>query len=674
MLERSISALDSKGQGESDFVKFVPDVVWGHIPISTVAYRLTQTRAFSRLKEIRQMGLAAVSFPGALHDRYQHSLGVMYVADRLTDMVLVRRANGGLQRLSTIIGEGERRALALAALLHDVGHPPLSHAVEEAFRKHPSLLKVDDDMDPEDQEFLRAIAGGPKGYSHENATAYLIEKDQEISEVLTALTVIRPSEIAKLAIGQATGERTKLLNCLIDSDMDADKLDYLTRDNYYCGIPTPFKIESFFDNILIDEATCQVEVAPEALTTIEAFLQSRQRLIMDIHHEKQHRIATQMIIDDIAETLKNCSSKERAQEIRKMHTEYDDAQLLALLQRHKKTHLLSVRKMNIPYKEALTIRFWDMSPLVRAHLYTLVSHPPLIVKFQEEMRKAFGEERLLVDIRMAKTTKFCISIHTPEESIPPSVLSRSSVAKGLLSNSVRDLKLHCYLPPTREQARQELEIGKIWDCITQVALSPEELRTSGFLFIVFVLKAVIDDASCRIYKPGSEKRKWIPPIYVYSQYRLQRFVQKLSVTGAYGQFEQKGVNHDFVHDLQVLTDIGLIQSRGRPISYLRPNDPLVPRGSLFRNDYTLTTYGHAYCDTLLNQEIIYFLYEDIKNRVRNQQNRYWGQLEWFYESEKEMEELRGHDTAGELDKENERWERVLSPSAIPDGDACLVVP
>ena len=664
-------------------MRFIPDVVWGHIPLPEVAYRLTQTRAFSRLKEIRQMGLAAVSFPGALHDRYQHSLGVMYVADRLADIVQVRLPDGSSRGLSAIVGEDGRKALILAALLHDVGHPPLSHAIEEAFRKYPSLLSVNDDMDPDDKEFLEAIAGSPKGYSHENATAYLIEKDKEVSEVLRTSTVISLPEVAKLAIGQARGQQTKLLNCLIDSDIDADKLDYIIRDNYYCGVTTPFKIESFYGSIIIDEVTCRVEVAPEALTTINAFLQSRQRLIIDIHHEKQHRIATQMIIDDIAEMLRNCSPRERAQEIRKMHTEYDDAQLLALFQRHQKTHLLNVRKMNIRYKEVLTIRFWDMNPLIRAHLYTVVSHPPLIVTLQEEMRRVFGERRLLVDIRMAKTTKFCISVHEPKESITPSILDRSSVARGLFSDSVRELKLHCYLPLTREQAWQKPEIDKIWDCITQVALSSKELRTFGPLFIVFVMKAVIDDASCRIYKPRSEERKWMPPIYVYSQYRLQRFVQKLidelaeeeraipnSYRNLYGQEE---VNYNFVHDLQVLVDIGLIQCRERPISYPRRNVPLIPRGSLFRNDYTLTAYGHTYCDTLPWRDLDHLdhLYRDIETKVKMHQEKYWDRLEWFYKSEERMEESRGRGEI-ELEEEDKRWSKVLSD--IPVGDVCLVIP
>lgn len=166
----------------------IRDPVHGYIKLDDFAQALIGTPQMQRLRWIKQLGLANLVYPGANHTRFEHSLGAYHLARVLSDHL-------GLD-------EEERLLVGAAALLHDVGHGPLSHATEAAI-----------------SPYLRQ--------EHENVIDLL--RKSELREVL-GQRGLHPQEI------QSTINGNNRLGQIVSSEIDADRMDYLIRDSHYTGV------------------------------------------------------------------------------------------------------------------------------------------------------------------------------------------------------------------------------------------------------------------------------------------------------------------------------------------------------------------------------------------------------------------------------------------------------
>src|ERR1700755_1195304 len=110
-------------------VEIVRDPLWNNIRLDSLSFELIDTPAFQRLRYVRQLGLAFLVYPGATHSRFEHALGPFHLARRT-------RARFEEQDESARIGRDECMLVRVAALLHDVGHYPFSHALEEIGAMH----------------------------------------------------------------------------------------------------------------------------------------------------------------------------------------------------------------------------------------------------------------------------------------------------------------------------------------------------------------------------------------------------------------------------------------------------------------------------------------------------------------------------------------------------------
>jgi HD superfamily phosphohydrolase len=165
----------------------IRDPVHGYVKLEGLALELADTPHMQRLRWIKQLGLANLVYPGANHTRFEHSLGVYHLSGVLSDHL-------GLE-------EEDKLKIGVAALLHDVGHGPLSHATEAALapyhrKKHESII-----------DLLR------KG---------------ELGDVLNSHG-IHPSEIQSLVNGNRLGQ-------IVSGEIDVDRMDYLIRDAHYTGV------------------------------------------------------------------------------------------------------------------------------------------------------------------------------------------------------------------------------------------------------------------------------------------------------------------------------------------------------------------------------------------------------------------------------------------------------
>ncbi|MBO8172074.1 MAG: HD domain-containing protein [Bacillaceae bacterium] len=177
-----------------DEEKVFKDPVHRYIHVrSRLIWDLINTREFQRLRRIRQLGTSFLTFHGAEHSRFNHSLGVYEIMRRILE-----KFEGRIE-----FSEEEKWLCLCAALLHDVGHGPFSHSFEKVFHTH-----------------------------HEDWTRRIILGDTGINQILSRVSPSFPDKVEKVI--EKTYEN-KLIVSLISSQIDADRMDYLLRDTYYTG-------------------------------------------------------------------------------------------------------------------------------------------------------------------------------------------------------------------------------------------------------------------------------------------------------------------------------------------------------------------------------------------------------------------------------------------------------
>jgi uncharacterized protein len=194
--------------------------IHGFIIVNDWEREVIDQPAFQRLRRIRQLAWTEYVYPGALHTRFEHSLGVMHTASLLYDAV-VRSSRDVLESELAYDEAGFKRGRQLvrfAALLHDVGHAPFSHASESLFPQR---------------------ADG-KRYGHEEYSAAIIRSELRSSieehELNGANYGFRADDIAALVEGSPKAKTSIFWKDLISGQMDADRMDYLLRDSYHAGV------------------------------------------------------------------------------------------------------------------------------------------------------------------------------------------------------------------------------------------------------------------------------------------------------------------------------------------------------------------------------------------------------------------------------------------------------
>ena len=200
----------------------IRDPIHIFIRLDNTERQLLDSPPIQRLRHIHQLALSHLIYPGATHKRLEHSLGVMHLAGQIFDTVVERQSHN--DEIREILPEVEdeqkksywRTVLRLAALCHDVGHLPFSHAAEE--------------------ELL------PDGWDHEQLTAVIL-KDHRLKSVLETCTPpIRVEDVIKLAIGRKAKGLTfsnweAILSEIVVGDVfGADRMDYLLRDSHHAGV------------------------------------------------------------------------------------------------------------------------------------------------------------------------------------------------------------------------------------------------------------------------------------------------------------------------------------------------------------------------------------------------------------------------------------------------------
>jgi HD superfamily phosphohydrolase len=238
-------------------MKVIRDPLWNNVRVEPLALRLIDAPAFQRLRYVRQLGLAFLVYPGASHSRFEHALGAYHLA---------RRALALLEERGDLSGVGDATCadVRIAALLHDIGHYPFSHALEEIGALHH-------------EEVARPlIAGG------------------EIGAILRdALGQDAPDRIVDLIRGNSTSP----LQGLISGSLDLDKIDYLRRDALMCGVPYgEIDADRLLNSLTLVSSgeRTTLGIQEKGLSAVESLLFAKYQMYRNVYWHHAVRSATAM--------------------------------------------------------------------------------------------------------------------------------------------------------------------------------------------------------------------------------------------------------------------------------------------------------------------------------------------------------------------------------------------
>jgi HD superfamily phosphohydrolase len=278
----------------------VRDALYDRIALSPPEIALLGTPAFGRLERIQQLGFVSRVWPGARHTRFEHSLGVMHLTRLAIDHL---RSTARGQWLS----DEDARVAVAAALLHDIGHYPYSHAIEEL---------------------------GPPIVPHERAGRRLIEGSQ-IAPILEELWGVDPGRVAAFIDieGDSLAPADRLLRGVLSGTLDMDKLDYLPRDARACNVPyggvdTARLIDALtVADVPIErgDAELRVVIGEKGISPLHSLINARQEMFDNVYWHHTNRACMVMLLRATQEAL--LAGTLTADDL----AAHDDASLLSLL-------------------------------------------------------------------------------------------------------------------------------------------------------------------------------------------------------------------------------------------------------------------------------------------------------------------------------------------------------
>lgn len=240
-------------------VEIIRDPLWNNVRVDAVTLRLVDTPVFQRLRYVRQLGLAYLVYPGATHTRFEHALGAYHLAR--TTLVML----GEQGALAALPGD-EPAVVRAAALLHDVGHYPFSHALEEI------------------------------GVEHHERVARPLLTEGPVAELLRAhVAPDAPERVYALVRG--TGDSP--LRGLISGSLDLDKIEYLKRDALMCGVPYgEIDVDRLLNALVVvdDPGTGRpgVGLREKGLSALESLLFAKYQMYRNVYWHHAVRSATAM--------------------------------------------------------------------------------------------------------------------------------------------------------------------------------------------------------------------------------------------------------------------------------------------------------------------------------------------------------------------------------------------
>jgi HD superfamily phosphohydrolase len=332
----------------------VRDLLWQNIALEPLAAAIVDTPAFQRLRYVRQLGHAFLVYPGATHSRFEHALGAYALAKRALTGLLERGALAGLDAT-------DAQLIRVGALLHDIGHYPFSHALEES-----------------------GLA------SHESVATPLLAQEP-LAGVLRAADLDEPARSIGALI---SGKSDHPLAGLISGSIDLDKIDYLKRDALMCGVPYgEVDVDRLLTTLTVTELDGRrtIGIAEKGIAALESLLFAKYQMYRNVYWHHAVRSATAMFKRLVHEAL-----TDGVLDVATLPVATDDGLMHELLA-HDRTPLAEGLRHRRLYKRALEVLPAELSVPMPAWLR---GDPARLAKAENALARdvGLGPAELLIDL------------------------------------------------------------------------------------------------------------------------------------------------------------------------------------------------------------------------------------------------------------------------------------
>ncbi len=237
----------------------INDPIHGFIGLTDIEAKIINSLPYQRLRRIKQLSGGHFVYPTAEHTRFGHCIGVMYLAG-LSGKRLLNRMG---------LGDKKLQEIRIAGLLHDIGHGPFSHVFEEV------LIEK-------------------RGMNHEDVTEWIILKS-ELGDMLESEGISK-KRIGDLVRGRQKTKKDSIIAGIVAGQIDSDKMDYLIRDSFYCGVNYGLvDIHRLIDSIEISK-DYQMQFDIAARGALESFLVARYEMFLNVYYHKTVRSVEVMLI------------------------------------------------------------------------------------------------------------------------------------------------------------------------------------------------------------------------------------------------------------------------------------------------------------------------------------------------------------------------------------------
>ena len=390
-------------------MKEIRDCIHGNIKVFEAEEALLDTPQLQRLRHIKQLGFTYLVYPGANHTRFEHSLGVMFLAGRISDELNLH--------------QDVKKQLRVAGLLHDIGHGPFSHTTEMVLEKN-------------------------FGITHEEMTKELVRKS-EVSDVL-GNNGFDPEEVVGNIEGSA--EYSEVLN----SELDADRMDYLVRDAYYTGVAYGLiDLDRLISTLSTRKHHLVLTGGTEAA---ESLLRARFLMYPTVYEHHAARIAEAMFCRAIERAIGNKLFKPMDM------YRYDEVDLISILRNSKGYSKEMIDKIDSRdlFKRAVVFKKKDLGEEAVKKLIELRDNPKKIYKIEAELAEAAevknGEILLDVAEPLYSSKEFGILVKQGSEYI---AASDASVSIRTLEEAQWDYWVTMVVAPAEHQKKAEKAVKKV---------------------------------------------------------------------------------------------------------------------------------------------------------------------------------------------------------------------